>query len=101
MLEVGCDYTPFKSDKGLSPAETRAHFGSCATGPRTFLIWQPSQPTPSRAEPSLCGRWAIVSSPLTLSHDVNNKTIQDAVWDVIANKEVIGVNQAQSIAQHA
>jgi alpha-galactosidase len=66
MLEVGCDYTPFKSDKGLSPAETRAHFGA----------------------------WAIVSSPLTLSHDVNNKTIMDGIWDVIANKEVIAVNQA-------
>jgi alpha-galactosidase len=37
--------------------------------------------------------WAIVSSPLTLSHDVNNDTIMDAIWPVISNKEVIAVNQ--------
>eukprot|EP00656_Telonema_subtile_P058251 TRINITY_DN9813_c0_g1_i1.p2 TRINITY_DN9813_c0_g1~~TRINITY_DN9813_c0_g1_i1.p2 ORF type:complete len:159 (-),score=47.33 TRINITY_DN9813_c0_g1_i1:251-727(-) len=28
------------------------------------------------------------------SHDVNNDTIQDAVWPVISNKEVIAINQA-------
>merc|ERR1711871_44714 len=67
MLEVGCQHGPGGSgDPGLSVEETRSHFGS----------------------------WAIVSSPLTLSHDVNNDTIQGAVWPVIANKEVIAVNQA-------
>ena len=30
--------------------------------------------------------WAIVSSPLTLAMDVNNDTVMDAVWDIIANK---------------
>jgi len=40
------------------------------------------------------GAWAIVSSPLVLSHDVNNDTVMDAVWPIIANKEVIAVNQA-------
>ena len=65
MLEVGCFSTPFSGDKGLTVAETRSHFGS----------------------------WAIVSSPLTLSHDVNNDTVQDAVWPLISNKEVLAVNQ--------
>ena len=54
------------ADPGLSPEETRSHFGS----------------------------WAIVSSPLTLSHDVWNTTISDEIWDVIANTEVLEVNQA-------
>ena len=49
MLEVGVLASPFKTDVGLTLAETRAHFGG----------------------------WAIVSSPLTLSHDVNNHTIMD------------------------
>jgi alpha-galactosidase len=66
MLEVGCQHGPGgASDPGLSVAETRTHFGA----------------------------WVIVSSPLTLSHDVNNDTIMDAIWPVIANKEVIAVSQ--------
>ena len=67
MLQVGCAHGPAGAlDPGLSLAETRTHFGS----------------------------WAIVSSPLTLSHDVHNDTISDAIWPVIANKEVLAVNQA-------
>lgn len=67
MLEVGCAHGPGgPSDPGLTPAETRSHFGA----------------------------WCIVSSPLTLSHDVNNDTIMDAIWPVIANPEAIAVNQA-------
>jgi len=67
MLEVGCAHGPGgPSDPGLTPQETRSHFAA----------------------------WAIVSSPLTLSHDVNNDTIMDAIWPVIANPEVIAVNQA-------
>lgn len=67
MLEVGCQHGPGGAgDPGLSAVETRTHFAA----------------------------WAIVSSPLTLSHDVNNKTIMDAVWPVISNPEVIAVNQA-------
>jgi len=67
MLEVGCLHGPGgDQDVGLSPAETRSHFGA----------------------------WCIVSSPLTLSHDVNNDTAMDAIWPVIANKEAIAVNQA-------
>lgn len=67
MLEVGCQHGPGGAgDPGLSTAETRMHFAA----------------------------WAIVSSPLTLSHDVNNDTIMDAVWPIIANKEIIAVNQA-------
>jgi alpha-galactosidase len=46
MLEVGCAAGPGgSSDSGLSLGEARSHFGA----------------------------WAIVSSPLTLSHDVNNR----------------------------
>jgi hypothetical protein len=52
MLQVGCAHGPGGAgDPGLSPAETRTHFGA----------------------------WAIVSSPLTLSHDVNNDTVSDAI----------------------
>lgn len=66
MLEVGCQHGPGGAhDPGLSMAETRTHFGA----------------------------WAVVSSPLTLSHDVNNDTIMDQIWPVIANKEVIAVSQ--------
>lgn len=66
MLEVGVLASPFAGDKGLTIAETRAHFGS----------------------------WAIVSSPLTLSHDPSNQTVMDAIWPIISNKEVLAVNQA-------
>lgn len=66
MLEVGCKNGPRGShNKGLSMAETRTHFGA----------------------------WVIVSSPLTLSHDVNDDTIMDQVWPIIANKEVLAVSQ--------
>uniref|UniRef100_A0A7S2JDP7 Alpha-galactosidase n=1 Tax=Haptolina brevifila TaxID=156173 RepID=A0A7S2JDP7_9EUKA len=66
MLEVGVLHTPFSGDKGLTMEETRSHFGS----------------------------WVIVSSPLTLSHDVNNQTIMDAIWPIISNKEVLAVSQS-------
>jgi hypothetical protein len=66
MLEVGCAHGPHGAgDPGLTIEETRTHFGS----------------------------WAIVSSPLTLSHDVNNDTITDFIWPVIANPEVLAINQ--------
>jgi len=66
MLEVGCQHGPGgDSDPGLSAAESRTHFGA----------------------------WVIVSSPLTLSHDVNNDTIMDQIWPVISNKEAIEVSQ--------
>lgn len=49
---MGCLHGPHgNNDPGLSPEETRSHFGG----------------------------WSIVSSPLTLSHDVNNDTTMDAV----------------------
>ena len=67
MLQVGCKHGPGgDKDPGLTPEETRSHFGA----------------------------WAIVSSPLTLSHDVHNDTISDAIWPVISNTEVLAVNQA-------
>jgi len=66
MLEVGCAAGPGgRSDSGLSIEETRSHFGG----------------------------WAIVSSPLTLSHDVNNETMTDFIWPIIANPEALAVNQ--------
>lgn len=69
MLQVGCKHGPGgKNDPGLSIEETRTHFGA----------------------------WAIVSSPLTLSHDVNDDTISDMIWPIIANKEALEVNQAYS-----
>lgn len=66
MLEVGCANGPHgKGDPGLTLEETRTHFGA----------------------------WCIVSSPLTLSHDINNKDAMDRVWPIIANPEAIAVNQ--------
>jgi hypothetical protein len=67
MLEVGCDHGPHGAgDPGLNEFETRTHFAA----------------------------WCIVSSPLTLSHDINNDATMDKVWPVIANPESIAVNQA-------
>ena len=68
--QVGVLASPFKEDSGLTIAETRAHFGA----------------------------WAIVSSPLTLSHDPNNQTIMDAIWPIISNKEVLAVNQVTPLS---
>lgn len=67
MLQVGCQHGPGgAADPGLSFEETRSHFGA----------------------------WAIVSSPLTLSHDVTNDTVTAQIWDIISNTEVLAVNQA-------
>jgi alpha-galactosidase len=66
MLEVGCQHGPGGAgDPGLTMAETKTHFAA----------------------------WVIVSSPLTLSHDVNNDTIMDQVWPILSNKEVLEVSQ--------
>uniref|UniRef100_A0A7S3LMS6 Alpha-galactosidase n=1 Tax=Aplanochytrium stocchinoi TaxID=215587 RepID=A0A7S3LMS6_9STRA len=40
------------------------------------------------------GAWCIVSSPLILSHDLNDKNVSDSIWDIITNTEAIEVNQA-------
>lgn len=67
MLEVGCAKGPNgQQDEGLSLAETRTHFAA----------------------------WAIMSSPLFLSHDVTNESIMDQVWPIISNREIIAINQA-------
>ena len=67
MLQVGCKHGPGGNhDPGLSLEETRSHFGS----------------------------WAIVSSPLTLSHDVNDANVTELVWPIISNKRVLAINQA-------
>ena len=67
MLEVGCANGPNGiHDEGLSYEETRTHFAA----------------------------WAIMSSPLFLSHDVTNETIMDQVWPIISNTEIIAINQA-------
>lgn len=67
MLEVGVAAGAHGSgDQGLTIQETRSHFGA----------------------------WCIVSSPLTLSHDINNDTLADMVWPIISNKEAIAINQA-------
>lgn len=67
MLEVGCEHGPGgEDDPGLSYVEARTHFGA----------------------------WAIVSSPLILSHDTTDDEVTDQIWSIIANTEVIAVNQA-------
>lgn len=67
MLEVGCQHGPHgNGDPGLSFVEARSHFAA----------------------------WCIVSSPLILSHDVNNATTTAAIWPIISNTEALAVNQA-------
>ena len=67
MLEVGCQHGPGgNNDPGLTDDETASHFGG----------------------------WCIVSSPLILSHDLNNATIMDKVWPIITNTDALRVNQA-------
>ena len=67
MLEVGCAHGPGGAgDPGLTPEETRAHFGA----------------------------WAVVSSPLVLGLDVRDAALVDSVWDIIANEEALAVNRA-------
>jgi len=67
MLELGCPDNPGgHGPPGLNLIEARSHFGA----------------------------WCIVSSPLILSHDVNNDTIMDEIWPIISNKMAIAVNQA-------
>ena len=67
MLQVGCEHGPGGArDPGLTPAETRTHFYA----------------------------WVIVSSPLTLSHNVNDPTISKAVWPIITNVEALEVSKA-------
>jgi len=38
--------------------------------------------------------WSIISSPLILGFALNDTQTVNAVWDIIANKEVLRVNQA-------
>lgn len=67
MLEVGCAHGPGgDDDPGLSYNEARTHFSA----------------------------WAITSSPLILSHDVTDDNVTDSIWSIIANTEVIAINQA-------
>jgi hypothetical protein len=64
MLMVGVGHAP--NNYGLTVAESRSHFAA----------------------------WAIVSSPLILSHDVNDDDVTDRIWDIISNRDVLAVNQA-------
>ncbi len=66
MLEVGVAPGVHPGEPGLTVTESRSHFGA----------------------------WCIVSSPLTLSHDLNNATLTDAIWPIVSNTEAIAVNQA-------
>ena len=67
MLEVGVSQMPARGSLNfLTPSETRTHFSA----------------------------WCIVSSPLTLSHDLTNTSTMDAVWTIITNREALAVNDA-------
>jgi alpha-galactosidase len=37
--------------------------------------------------------WAVISSPLILGFDMTDTATVESVWDVIANKAVLGVSQ--------
>ena len=64
---MGCKHGPGGDrDPGLSYQEAGSHFSA----------------------------WSIVSSPLTLSMDINDDEVMNAVWGIVSNKEVIAVNQA-------
>jgi alpha-galactosidase len=66
MLEVGVAPGVHPGEPGLTTIESRSHFGA----------------------------WCVVSSPLILSHDLNNATLTAAIWPIISNQEAIAVNQA-------
>jgi alpha-galactosidase len=66
MLEVGVSGQYGKSEGGLSFNEMRTHFAL----------------------------WSVVSSPLTLSFDLGNATLLDAMWPIIANPETLAVSQS-------
>ena len=67
MLQVGCSHGPGGAhDPGLTMPETRTHFYS----------------------------WVIVSSPLTLSHNVNDPVMSEKVWPIISNTEALEVSEA-------
>lgn len=66
MSEIGVAPGLHKGEVALTPAEARAHFASLA----------------------------VLSSPLVLGLDVRDDAAMDAVWDVIANKELLAVNAA-------
>eukprot|EP00756_Hemistasia_phaeocysticola_P058601 Hpha_TRINITY_DN35248_c0_g1::TRINITY_DN35248_c0_g1_i1::g.145207::m.145207 len=40
------------------------------------------------------GSWAVISSPLTLGHDLSDDAAYDAAWPVVSNRDAIMVNQA-------
>eukprot|EP00416_Gambierdiscus_australes_P036674 CAMPEP_0171106590 /NCGR_PEP_ID=MMETSP0766_2-20121228/65075_1 /TAXON_ID=439317 /ORGANISM="Gambierdiscus australes, Strain CAWD 149" /LENGTH=430 /DNA_ID=CAMNT_0011567707 /DNA_START=42 /DNA_END=1334 /DNA_ORIENTATION=+ len=78
------------ADKGLSRPGCWAYPDMLEVG-----CGRNGQPALSFAEMrSHFGAWAIVSSPLTLSHDLKDDKIMDLVWPVISNKEAIAINQA-------
>lgn len=67
MLQVGCSHGPGGAhDPGLTLPETRTHFYA----------------------------WVIVSSPLTLSHNVNDPVMSAKVWPIITNTEALAVSEA-------
>lgn len=39
------------------------------------------------------GAWAVMSSPLILSFDLRDEAVMSAMWPIIANRDVIEVNQ--------
>lgn len=43
------------------------------------------------------GLWAVLSSPLTISMDLTNATVADAVWPIITNVDAITVNQVRML----
>ena len=65
MLQIGIRHG-LTGKIGLTLSETRSHFGA----------------------------WCIVSSPLFLGHDVNDVEVAEFIWDIIANREALEVNQA-------
>ena len=66
MLEVGVRGQNGRSEGGLSAAEERTHLG----------LWQ------------------VLSSPLTLSFDLGNRTLMDEMWPLLTNREALAVSQS-------
>merc|ERR1712203_532752 len=65
MLEVGVTNAVVNNTPTLSYHEARTHFAA----------------------------WCVVSAPLVLSNDLRDKQTMEQIWDIIANEEMIAVNQ--------
>ena len=85
MLEVGVT-TPVCTAKRHARGYDAAAFAEAAAKPLPPVLTQ----TESRTHFAI---WCVLSQPLTLSFNLSDATVMDAVYPIIANAEAIAVNQ--------